>query len=95
MENIDNRPIFTLTVSEFRKEFGGGTNKQEVPQVQDEQFVYGYAGGAKLFNCSKPTFYRILKSGRIAPAVKQIGKKIIIDKMMALSLIAKPQGGRK
>lgn len=95
MANIDNRPLFSLTVSEFQEMLSGGSNKQEVPQAQDEQFVYGYAGGAKLFNCSKPTFYRILKSGRIAPAVKQIGKKIIIDKMMALELISKPLRGRR
>ena len=59
------------------------------------KYVYGLAGIAYLFGCSIPTANRIKKSGRIDRAIKQIGRKIIVDAELALELASKKTGGRK
>lgn len=56
----------------------------------NDKYVYGIAGIAELFHCSLPTANRIKKSGRIKKAITQIGRKIIVDKKMALELAAQP-----
>ena len=91
------KPLFSLTVGEFLElqEKGVSQNAPILPGESKDKYVYGYEGGMKLFNCSRPTFYRILKSQRIAPAVRQIGRKVIIDAKMAMELIGQKQGGRK
>lgn len=96
--NIQNydKPLFSLTVGEFLElQKNTSTDKPAEAPLNTNEFVYGYEGGAKLFNCSKPTFFRILKSGRIDSAVTQVGRKIVINKNKALELLKKPQGGRK
>lgn len=91
------KPLFSLTVGEFlalqKVESSQTGPKQATESIK--KYVYGYEGGMKLFNCSRPTFYRILKSQRIAPAVRQIGRKLIIDSEKALELIGTKQGGRR
>lgn len=107
--NVTNEtPIVILNVEQHKEVirevmmevFGGGVstnlnNPACLSIIDENKYVYGYEGGMKLFHCSKPTFYRIMKSGKIAPAVKQIGKKIIIDHQLALELAGKKNGGRK
>ena len=51
-----------------------------------KKYVYGIDGIATLFNCSIPTANRIKGSGKIDKAIKQIGRKIIVDAEMALEL---------
>ncbi|MEG1763321.1 MAG: DUF3853 family protein [Bacteroidales bacterium] len=58
-------------------------------------YVYGQKGIAELFHCSIPTASRILASGKIAPAVSQIGRKIVVDVDMALFYSKQKNGGRK
>ena len=53
---------------------------------------YGIEGIARVFGCSVPTANRIKKSGIIDKAITQIGRKIIVDADLALSL-AKESGG--
>lgn len=91
------KPLFSLTVGEFLKHLKAGAAKTEVITTADPnvQYVYGYEGGMKLFGCSRATLYRLIKSQRIAPAVRTIGRKIIIDSTMAMELIGQKQGGRK
>jgi len=50
------------------------------------KFVYGIAGIAQIFNCSKSTAQRIKNSGKIAAAVSQYERTIIIDVDKAMSL---------
>lgn len=96
--NINNEtPIAMLTVGQL-KEVLGNTNVE--PKVidtvnTDKKYVYGIAGIARLFNCSIPTANRIKKSGRIDKAIKQIGRKIVVDSELALQLVSEKQGGRK
>lgn len=50
------------------------------------KYVYGLSGIAQLFGCSIPTANRIKKSGRIDKAIRQIGRKIIVNAELALEL---------
>lgn len=59
------------------------------------KYVYGIAGIAELFHCSLPTANRIKKSGRIKKAITQIGRKIVVDKKMALELAGQPTFHRR
>lgn len=91
----NNTPISFLTVGQL-KEILGKPQPEVVNIVNNEKkYVYGYAGLAKLFNCSIPTAARIKASGKIDKAITQIGRKIIVDADLALELAGKKQGGRR
>ena len=97
MQLLDNRPLFSLTVSEFTeliKQVQGipvqATLQVSQAKEYDENFAYGLSGLARLLGCSKQTAFNIKKSGKLAGAITQIGKLIIIDKQKALSIINKP-----
>ena len=61
-------------------------------QVAPKGNFYGIEGIARVFGCSVPTANRIKKSGIIDKAITQIGRKIVVDADLALSL-AKESGG--
>ena len=63
-----------------------------IPQVASKGNYYGIEGIARVFGCSVPTANRIKKSGIIDKAITQIGRKIVVDADLALSL-AKESGG--
>ena len=56
------------------------------------QNYYGIDGIARVFGCSVPTANRIKKSGIIDKVITQIGRKIVVDADLALSLV-KESGG--
>ena len=58
------------------------------PQVASKGNYYGIEGIARVFGCSVPTANRI----KIDKAITQIGRKIVVDADLALSL-AKESGG--
>ena len=65
------------------------TGEEFLQLIQSEtpkRYVYGIDGIASLFNCSTPTANRIKASGKIDKAIKQIGRKIIVDAELALEL---------
>lgn len=62
---------------------------------EEDKYVYDIAGIAELFHCSLPTANRIKKSGRIKKAITQIGRKIVVDKKMALELAGQPTFHRR
>ena len=64
-------------------------------RVDADKYAYGIAGIAEIFHCSLPTVNRIKKSGRIKKAITQIGRKIIVDKKLALELAGQPVYRRK
>ena len=93
----ENTPIAMLTVGQLKEVLG---NTKVEPKIidtvnTDKKYVYGIAGIARLFNCSIPTANRIKKSGRIDKAIKQIGRKIVVDSELALQLVSEKQGGRR
>ncbi len=47
------------------------------------------------FGCSRPTASRIKKSGRINAAIRQIGRKIVVDVELALSLAGQKKEARR
>ena len=68
------------------------TGEKSSPQTLSKGNYYGIEGIARVFGCSVPTANRIKKSGIIDKAITQIGRKIVVDADLALSL-AKESGG--
>lgn len=84
-----NTPIWQLTVGEFlelQKKVSPEKVETVVQPTNEKRYVYGIAGIAELFGCSKTTANAIKRSGKIDKAVKQIGRKIIVDARCALEL---------
>lgn len=62
------------------------TEKSTSPMASKGNY-YGIEGIARVFGCSVPTANRIKKSGIIDKAITQIGRKIVVDADLALSLV--------
>lgn len=96
MVHIDNNtPIAMLTVGQLKDVLGDVEKKEVEVKEKYKNYVYGLAGIAKLFDCSIPTAARIKASGKIDAAIKQIGRKIIVDADLALELAGRKTGGRR
>lgn len=80
----EDTPLWQLTVGQFRQLIESEPKQEVIPQGNVE---YGIAGIARIFNCSLTTANRYKASGKLDKAIKQIGRKIIIDKNKALELI--------
>lgn len=97
-----SKPLWQMTGEEFlilansASPTTGGSKKSETEEkASARKYVYGLTGIAQLFGCSKPTASRIKQSGKIDRAIKQIGRKIIVDADLALELAGRKSGGRK
>ncbi len=53
------------------------------------EYVYGLEGLMRLYKCSKGTAQRIKNSGVIDNAITQVGRKIIVNSNLALSLYSR------
>lgn len=98
IQSITNdTPIAMLTVGQLKSVLETTVAAQpSMPASGNEKrYVYGIRGIAHLFGCSIPTASRIKASGLIAPSIKQIGRKIIVDADLALELAGRKTGGRK
>lgn len=90
-------PLFQLTagqLADFLKALCSGASNETEPGAQEpHHFVYGLKGIMDLFNVSNVTAQRY-KNGIIKDAVKQYGRKIVIDADKALELFkaARPAG---
>lgn len=85
--------IIDLTVAEFCQLLQEAREEQP-PVVIDTtkkkgRFVYGISGIAELLGCSVTTANRIKQSGKLAPAITQVGRLIITDAEKALELVGK------
>lgn len=90
-----NTRIIDITVGELL-EMLNKHQEQNKPSAEtpnqptgERKYVYGIAGMAELFNCSKTTANTIKQSGKIDKAIRQVGRKIIIDARLALDLAGK------
>lgn len=92
----DNRPIYTLTVGEFKElyreiQYGcsdiADTQQREI-ELPNRRYVYGIRGLAELLGCSKPTAQKLKNSGKIDEAISQIGRKITIDADKTLEILS-------
>ena len=97
-------PFWQLTVRELMELISEMLFEQRIPVLdnheqirieQDKRWVYGIKGIAELFNCSHATAWKIKKSGIIDAAIKQIGRKIVVDAPLALELASKKRTRRK
>ena len=78
-------PIWQLTVGEFENLIKNSIPKPVIqPTIKEE--VYGLDGIAEIFDCSRAQAQRIKNSGVIDGAITQLGRKIIVDKYLALKL---------
>lgn len=94
LNQLLQKPIAMMTGEEFCfliAKYVESTEKS-TSQVAPKGNFYGIEGIARVFGCSVPTANRIKKSGIIDKAITQIGRKIVVDAALALSL-AKESGG--
>ena len=97
IEQLLEKPICMMSGEEFVLLLQNAEKQPaKVPAevVPERHYEYGIAGIAKIFGCSIPTANRIKKSGVIDSAITQVGRKIVVDSELALSL-AKDAGTLK
>lgn len=88
MNQLDlNKPLFQLTAGEFLLLLKESVSEQPKQEEAQKRLVYGIAGIAQLFGCSKTTANRIKASGKIDEAITQCGRMITVDADLALSLL--------
>ncbi|MBK5722630.1 DUF3853 family protein [Dysgonomonas sp. Marseille-P4677] len=91
-----NTPVAMLTVGQLVEVLSDKLPTKVIEtQKEERKYVYGIAGIARLFNCSIPTANRIKASGKISGAIRQIGRKIVVDADLALELAGRKNGGRR
>lgn len=90
----NDTPIAMLTVGQLKQILNSVESKEPLPIEKTKNYVYGIAGIASLFNCSPVTASRIKRSGKIDAAIKQIGRKIIVDAELAIQLAGKKNNKR-
>lgn len=69
--------------------------KPDKESATEKRYVYGLKGLARLLGCSKTTASRIKTSGKIKPAITQVGALLIIDADLALKLLADDKQTKK
>jgi hypothetical protein len=86
MEQLMNLPLWQLTVAQFLNVMASASEKNtaDAPKPTKE-YVYGLQGLERLLNVSHVTAQR-LKDGPLKKAVLQRGRKIMIDKELAIQL---------
>ncbi|MBA4198604.1 MAG: hypothetical protein C0459_13735 [Chitinophaga sp.] len=94
MSYSSNKPLWQLTVDEFTQLLTAINNNNHIAikdnhPAESTKYVYGITGIAELLDCSKSTANRIKKSGKIDPAISQLGRKIVVDAELALKLAKK------
>lgn len=83
-----NTPVGALTVDQLMNVIRNGNSQFEAPakpQEKEKRFVYGLKGIRNLFNVSHSTAHRY-KETFLKPAIKQVGRKIIVDADKAIEL---------
>lgn len=94
-------PVWQITVKDLseliartvRDQISDSTITKEKENAS--KYVRGIGGLAEFLGCSKSTANRLKASGILDPAIKQVGKIIIIDAELALQLLSNQQGRRK
>ena len=90
MEELLKMPVWQMTGEQFLALINRGQIREDLtPQKDKKRYVYGQKGIADIFGCSVATASRIKSSGKIDAAIKQIGRKIIVDSVLALELAGK------
>ncbi len=91
-----SKRVIDLTVGELLDLLEGVERPQVVVDTTKRgQYVYGLAGIAGLFGCSRTTANRLKQSGKIDGAITQVGNLIIVDAEKALELAGKKKHNKK
>ena len=98
MNKSDDRSaaaVVTLQMSveeylQFLKEKEEDHVTKEAPP---KRYAYGLKGLQELFGCSTTTAWRIKSQPWMQPAITQVGRKIIVDVDLAMSLIKEASHG--
>ena len=85
MNYSDSTPIAALSVADFKELINSLIGQESQPAPQQKRLVYGIKGIEELFNCCHLTAQRYKKTF-LAPAIKQRGRKIIVDAEYAIEL---------
>lgn len=92
----ENTPVAMMTLGQLKVAlqplFQSEQESFNPSKVEAKRYVYGLRGIRTLFNVSHATAQRY-KDTILAPAVKQNGKKIIIDADMAIELFNQDSRG--
>ena len=82
-------PLAMLTVGQFKEVIASAMPKQEEQPKPETtpNYIYGLVGIRQMFGVSHATAQK-LKDTILAPAVKQCGRKIVVDARMAMELFA-------
>lgn len=89
----DETPIAMLNVGQLKEILTTYTQPSSSPQpilLNEKRYVYGLRGIRELFSICHTTAQRY-KSGILAPAIIQNGRKIIVDAELAMQLFADNQ----
>jgi len=91
LQDLLSKPVWQMTGEELLFLISSAHINKNAPETKTQemsskQYEYGIRGIAKIFGCSIPTANRIKKSGKIDRAITQIGRKIIVDKDLAILL---------
>ena len=88
IKQLLQKPIAMMTGEELTFLIGSSmeAKRSETTPIVQKRTYYGIEGIAQVFGCSVPTANCIKRSGIIDAAITQIGRKIIVDADMALSL---------
>ena len=86
-----NAPLYSLSVEQFILLNQLMKEHFETPQQEDREYVHGLRGIQRLFDVSHKTAQRY-KDTFLAPAITQNGRKILVDKKLALELWAQHWG---
>ena len=86
-----NAPLYSLSVEQFIVLNQMMKEHFDAPQQEDREYVHGLRGIQRLFDVSHKTAQRY-KDTFLAPAITQNGRKILVDKKLALELWAQHWG---
>ena len=89
-ESFLQTPLAELSVKDFvnlLNEYRNGEASVPEQLFDEDVWLAGYKNLAKYLHCSVPTVCRLVKSGKIDPAIRKIGATYWFDKNMIRDLM--------
>lgn len=89
-ESFLKTPLAELSVKDFvslMSEYKVESETASEKLFDDDAWISGYKSLAKYLHCSVPTVCRLVKSGKIDPAIRKIGATYWFDKTIIQNLM--------
>lgn len=89
-ETLLQTPLAELSVKDFvalMDTYKNGGNATSEHLFNEDTWLSGYKALAKYLNCSVPTVCRLVKSGKLDPAIRKVGATYWFDKSMICNLM--------